>query len=285
MNPSEKHVESPKIVVMNITPAVIPNTIKNTIHGVKENTAAASVAEKLERGDVCIIRQISQESRYKNGATRIWYYCDKEDIEGKVEPLWRPSTGWKYKLFMKPLVKQFAEPFFEEFSAVVPGQDQIKKSLKVDGLLFTDIQGDVQGAITIDFRESELPKRYLKAIIEEKKEECNIQVVYEDIDGNKTKVNLYEFLTDLTGDASYVKPDRGDQSRRAPGPARQRRVQKLPTIDRDIEIDEAQKIEKTNAGLAFCPKCGTMLRPMPGKSGIPVYFCKECNKGYRVNSK
>lgn len=285
MKPSEKHDESPKIVVMNITPDNVPNTIKNLIHGVKASTAAASVAAKLERGDVCIIRQVSQESRYKNGATRLWYYYDKEDVEGKTNPSWRPSTGWKYKLFMKPLVKQFVEPFFEEFSAVA-GQEKIKKSLKVDGLLLTDIQGDVQGAITIDFRESELPKRYLKAIIEEKKEECNVQVDYENIDGNKTKVNLYEFLTDLIGDISYVKPDRGEQSRRAPGPAtRQRRVQKRPTIDYDIEIDEAQKIEKTNAGLAFCPNCGTMLRPMPGKSGIPVYFCKECNKGFRINSK
>jgi len=288
MKSNKKHDDSPKIAVINIIPANIPNSIKNTIHGVRVGTNAASVAEDLKKGDICIIRQVSPERRYSNGVIGIWYYYDKKDIEGKTESIWTPSTGWKYKISMKPLVKLFSEPFFEEFSGEVAGQTPNKNSLKIDGLLLTDVQEEVQGAIILNFRNPDLPKRYLKAIIEEKKTECDIEVDYENKESNKIKINVYEFLSDLIGEISHIKPNRGEISRKTPVQTRSGRKthgQKRPTVNENIEIDETQKIELNKAGIGFCPTCGTILRPKTAINGILVYFCRGCNKGYKIKPK
>ena len=74
--------ESPKIVVMNINPENIDNCIRHTFHGAKMNTAAAGNTKKLNRGDICLIRRTSGGGRYQYGVVGIWYYYDKEDIEG-----------------------------------------------------------------------------------------------------------------------------------------------------------------------------------------------------------
>jgi hypothetical protein len=292
MKSNKINEDNPKIVVINITPANIHNSIKNTLHGLKADPNAANIVENLKKGDICIIRQVSHERRYSNGTIGIWYYYDKEDIEGKTEPNWSPSTGWKYKILMKPLVKQFKDPFFEEFSIDIPGQIHNKKSRKIDGLLSTDVQEDIQGAITIIFRDPDLPKRYLKAIIEEKNKECDIEMYYENFNNDKIKINVYEFLSDLIGEISYLNPNRGEISRRSSVQAsttRKKRSQKIlqknPDIDDSVEIDEAQQVEINKAGIGFCPICGTLLRPKTVKSGISVYFCKECNKGYKIKSK
>jgi hypothetical protein len=288
MKQNKKHNDNLKIVVINITPVNVPNSIKNTIHAVRVGTNAASVVDNLKKGDICIIRQVSSERRYSNGVIGIWYYYDKKDIEGKMESIWTPSTGWKYKISMKPLVKLFSEPFFEEFSGEVAGQTPNKNSLKIDGLLLTDVQEEVQGAITINFRDSDLPKRYLKAIIEEKKAECDIEVDYENKESRTIKINIYEFLSDLIGEVSHIKPNRGEISRKAPVQAstgRKTHVQKRPTVVENIEIDETKIIELNKAGIGFCPTCGTILRPKTALSGILVYFCRECNKGYKIKPK
>ena len=296
MKSTGKQDENPNIVVINIMPANVRNSIKNTVHGVKLDSAAAVAVEKLNKGDVCIIRQTSRERRYSNGAIGIWYYYDNENIEGKSEPLWDPSTGWKFKLIMKPLVKLFREPFFEEFSSEVSEQNQDKKSLKVNDLLITDVQEE----IAMNDRDPEMFKRYLKAIIEEKKEECDIQAHYENANGNKTTINVYEFLTDLIGEVSFIKPNRGEKSRNAPILAtkqkrvqdrtksvqhRTKSVQQRPKIDPSVEIDEAQKIEISDTGITFCPNCGTLMRPKLTNWGTSVYFCKECNKAFALKSK
>jgi len=296
MKSTRKQDENSKIIVINIMPANIRNTIKNTVHGVKVDSAAAVNVEKLNKGDVCIIRQTSRERRYSNGAIGIWYYYDNENIEGKPEPLWIPSTGWKFKLIMKPLVKVFREPFFEEFSSEISEQNKDRKSLKVNDLLTTDVQEE----ITLSDRDPEMFKRYLKAIIEEKKEECDIQAYYEKVNGNKTIVNVYEFLTDLVGEVSYIEANRGEKSRNAPILAtkqkrvqdrtknvqyRTKSVQQRPRIDPSVEIDETQIIELTEAGIAFCPNCGTLMRPKLTNIGTSVYFCKDCNKAFSPKSK
>lgn len=97
---------------------------------------------------------------------------------------------------MKPLVKEFKEPFYEGFSKDVEGQLRHKESTKVEGLQ----QVDIQGAVRIGFYDKEIPKRYLKAIIEEKKDECNIEMEYIDADDLEYKVNVYEFLNDIISD-------------------------------------------------------------------------------------
>ena len=286
MTPSKKRDDGPKIVVINITPSSIRNSIKNTVHGVMVSTLGASAAERLGPWSVCIIRQISRESKYKTGVTGIWYYYDIADIEGKVESTWFPSTGWKYKLFMKPLVKQFQTPFFEEFFADVPGQPEIKKSLKVYDLLDSDIQGNTQGAITMEFRDPDLPKRYLRAIIEEKKVECNIPANYKTINNNEMNINVYEFLDDIVGDISFIKPNRGEISRSAPIPAvRKKRTKTYLKIENRVDVDDIEPIEISGASLAFCPTCGTLLRPKITREGASVLFCKECNMGYKTTSK
>jgi len=303
MKSSKEHDENPKIVVINIMPANVRNTIKNTVHGAKVNSPAASVVEMLNKGDVCIIRQNSRERHYSNGAIGIWYYYDRENIEGKTEPSWNPSTGWKFKLIMKPLVRLFREPFFEEFPSEVSEQNQDKLSLKIDGLLLTDVQEE----ISTNDRDPEIFKRYLKAIIEEKSDECDIQAKYENIKGNKTEVNVYEFLSDLVGEVSFIKPNWGEKSRNAPILAtKQKRVQdrtravqhssksvqhransvqQRPTIDPSIEIDKTKKIEVTDTGITFCPDCGTLLRPKLTNIGTNVYFCKDCNKAFAPKPK
>jgi ribosomal protein L37AE/L43A len=190
---------------------------------------------------------------------------------------------------MKPLVKLFLEPFFEEFSSEVSEQNQDRKSLKVNDLLTTDVQEE----ITMSDRDPEMFKRYLKAIIEEKKEECDIQAYYENANGNKTMVNVYEFLTDLVGEVSFIKPNRGEKSRNVPilttkqkrVQDRTKSVQHRPRIDPAVEIDEVQKIELTDTGITFCPNCGTFMRPKLTNIGTSVYFCKDCNKAFAPKSK
>lgn len=284
----------PKIAVINIDPSSIRNCIKNTVHGVKVGSVMVRIAEKLELGTICIIRQISSLSKFKTGVIGIWYYYDRSDIEGGTEPIWRPSTGWKYKLFMKPLIKQFRTPFFEEFFGGAPEQPEIKKSLKVYDLLNIDIKGDTQGAITMDFRDVELPKRYLKAIIEEKRVECNIRADYKDFNENETNINIYELLDDLVGAISYLKPDRGEESRRAPPPkARRRSPRTSPKVRKGspktyskiqnrVEVDDIETLEITGARIAFCPTCEMLLRPKVTRGGVSVLFCKECNIGYKI---
>ena len=188
--------EIPKIVIMNINPENIDNCISNTFHGAKMNTAAAGNTEKLKRGDICLIRRTSGRGRYQYGVVGIWYYYDKEDIEGQQEPLWIPPNIWKYKIYMRPLVKEFEEPFYEDFSKDVVGQLRHKESTKVEGLQ----QVNIQGAVRIGFYDEEIPQRYLKAIIEEKKEECNIEMDYIDIDDIECNINVYEFLNNIIGD-------------------------------------------------------------------------------------
>ncbi len=61
-------------------------------------------------------------------------------------------------------------------------------------------QVDIQGAVRIGFYDEEIPKRYLKAIIEEKKDECNIEMNYIDVDDVEYKINVYEFLNDIVSD-------------------------------------------------------------------------------------
>ena len=188
--------ESPKIVVMNINPENIDNCIRYNIHGAKMNTAAAGNTEKLNRGDICLIRRTSGGGRYHYGVVGIWYYYDKEELEGQQEPLWIPPNVWKYKIHMKPLVKEFEKPFYEDFSKDVEDQLRHKESTKVEGLQ----QVDIQGAVRIGFYDEEIPKRYLKAIIEEKKDECNIEMNYIDIDNIEYQINVYEFLNDIIAD-------------------------------------------------------------------------------------
>ena len=188
--------KSPKIIIMNINPENIDNCISHTFHGAKMNTAAAGITEKLNRGDICLIRRTSAGGRYQYGVVGIWYYYDKEDLEGQQEPLWIPPDIWKYKIYMKPLVKEFEEPFYEDFSKDVEDQLRHKESTKVEGLQ----QVDIQGAVRIGFYDKEIPKRYLKAIIEEKKDECNIEMDYIDIDNIESNINVYEFLNNIIGD-------------------------------------------------------------------------------------
>ncbi len=185
-----KHIrEVPKIIVMNINPENIENCIKYTIRGAKINTVSAGNVEKLKKGDICIIRRTSGGRRYKYGVVGIWYFYDKEDIEGIQEPLWIPTDVWKYKIIMKPLVKQFEALFEEDFTKDIPDQLRHKESTKVKDLIRTDIQG----AVKINFRDPILPKRYLKAIIEEKRLECDINLDYE-INDKVIQINVYNFL-------------------------------------------------------------------------------------------
>ena len=81
---------------------------------------------------------------------------------------------------MRPLVKEFVSLFDEDFSMPFPGQIRHKESSKVKGLRQTGIQG--AGTIPRDQR---LLRRYLKAIIIEKKGECDQDVLYEDKQGKR----------------------------------------------------------------------------------------------------
>ncbi|TFG11204.1 MAG: hypothetical protein EU535_07525 [Promethearchaeota archaeon] len=185
--------EGPKIVVMNIDPVNIENCINYTIHGAKTNTAAAGNVEKLNKGDICLIRRTSGGGRYRYGVIGIWYFVDYKDIEDQFESLWTPPNVWKYKIYMHPLVKRFETPFSEDFSKSVEGQLRHKESSKVDGLQ----QVDIQGAVRIGFYDPDIKQRYLRAILEEKGDECKIQAEYEDDTGINEKVNVYEFLSDI----------------------------------------------------------------------------------------
>ena len=190
---SLEEFEGPRIVVMNINPENINSCVDCVIHGARENTRSVGVVDRLARGDICLIRKTSGGGTRRYGVVGIWYYQGCEDIEGLQESLWIPSTGWKYKILMRPLVKEFDSLFEEDFSLPVPGQLRHKESSKVKGLRQTGIQG----AVTIP-RDQKLLRRYLKAIITEKKEECDQEVLYEDELGNRYTINVYDFLSDLT---------------------------------------------------------------------------------------
>ena len=167
MKSKKNYNENPNIVVMNINPENIDNCIKYTIHGAKIDTPAASKVNRLNKGDICLIRRTSGGGRYRYGVAGIWYFHDKEDIEGETEQLWVPATGWKYKIYMKPLIKKFKELFNEDFSIDIEGQLRHKGSSKVEGLQ----QVDIQGAVKLGIDNQELHKKYLEAIIDEKKDE------------------------------------------------------------------------------------------------------------------
>ncbi|MFX1239127.1 MAG: hypothetical protein ACFE8P_15595, partial [Promethearchaeota archaeon] len=198
----DKLENEPALVIMNINPENIENCIKNTIHGARSNTAAAGNVEKLNKGDICIVRKTSGGGKFQYGVNGIWYFSHYEDLEGNSEPLWIPPDGWKYKIIMKPLVKEFNKIFEEDFSKDVEGQLRHKESTKVSDLKQTDIQG----AVRMNFRDSDLPMRYLKAILVEKSEECDIITEYEDFQGKKHKINVYRFLDNLTQNIYDIEP-------------------------------------------------------------------------------
>jgi len=185
-------VEGPRIVIMNINPENINSCTEHVIHGARENTPSAGTVNKLSPGDICLIRKTSGGGTRRYGVVGIWYYYGKQDVEGFPEPLWIPSTGWKWRIIMKPLVKEFESLFEEDFSVAVPGQLRHKESSKVYDLKQTGIQG----AVAIP-RDQALLRRYLKVIIEEKKDECDLEIEYEDEYGNSFNINVYEFLNDL----------------------------------------------------------------------------------------
>lgn len=93
---------------------------------------------------------------------------------------------------MKPFIKKFERPFYEDFSKNIPRQLRHKESTKIMGLVYTNIQGAVSAP-----RDKDLLRRYLKAIIEEKRIECDKEAEYEDYYGNRVNVNVYDFLNDL----------------------------------------------------------------------------------------
>jgi len=196
-----EEIKLPKIIVMNITPENIDNCIKECIHGIQLDSGSVGNAEKLERGDICIIRQTSGGGHFNYGVVGIWYFFDKEDITGQVEPFWDPPHGWKYKIFMRPLIRKFNEPFNEDFSIEIEGQLKQKKSTKVSDLK----QIDIQGIINIGFNDIELPHKYLKAILREKKDECNINVEYENASGIKWNINVHDFLYNLAKNIYDIK--------------------------------------------------------------------------------
>ncbi len=295
MTSGEKSDDHPKICVINIEPSIIHNTIKDSVHGVKMGTPIGEEIETLRRGDICIVRQTTQGSRFTSGATRIWFFYDKENIEGKSEPSWSPSTGWKYKIAMKPLVKQFRSPFLEDFSIGVHGQPQLKKSAKVYGLMNSDLLKEGQGGIVVKFRDPVISKRYLKAIIEEKKTECDIETNYENFNGKKIKINVYEFLEDLAGDTSYVKPGRGDEIRKEQEQVSTRVIrrahaqaalnQATHSLDSKVEITSDKTVRANENGVVFCPTCNTLMHLKNSQTGFPVYYCKSCNMGYRIKNE
>jgi hypothetical protein len=113
---------------------------------------------------------------------------------GKIEPNWVEKTGWKYKIHMKPLIHEFKTIFEEDFSKPIPDRLKMKESSKISGLT----QNQLQGAIK-HFKDYTLAQDYLRAIIEEKKSECDIEVEYENIAGKK-RINVNNFLNVLTKD-------------------------------------------------------------------------------------
>lgn len=186
----------PNIVVMNFSPDNIDFCINNTIQGVSErNYSAISVVEKLNVGDICIIRQTSDSGKYRYGVIGIWFFSHNEDMTGKVEPNWIDQTGWRYKVHMKPLVQRFNDLFEEDFSIPIPDQPKQKESLKVKGL----VQNHLQGAVS-SFVDQNLAMRYLKNIIEDKKNECNIDADYKNFKNEIAKINVYDFLNNITKD-------------------------------------------------------------------------------------
>ncbi len=291
MTVGEEDDASPKIVVINIEPSNIHNTIKDAVHGVKLNTPMDDL-DLLKKGDICIIRQTAGGSRFTSGATRIWYYYDKDNIEGKTEPLWSPSTGWKYKLIMKPLIKQFRAPFLEDFSIGIQGKPQLKRSSKVYGLVNSDLLKDGQGGIIANFRDPILPKRYLKAIIDEKKSECDVETSYEYFNGKKVKINVYEFLEDLAGETSYIKPNRGDAIRKEQEQSSTRVIRRSHTqaalyqtahnLDPNIVVSVDKTAQMNENGVVFCPTCNALMHLKNTIAGVPVYYCKSCNIGYKI---
>jgi hypothetical protein len=209
--------ESPKIVVMNIDPVNIENCIKYTIHGAKTNTAAAGNVEKLNKGDICLIRRTSGGGRYRYGVIGIWYFDYYEDIEDRFESLWTPPNVWKYKIYMRPLVQRFESTFSEDFSKSVEGQLRHKESSKVEGLQ----QVDIQGAVRIGFYDPDVKQRYLRAILEEKEEECRIQAEYEDDTGINEIVNVYEFLLEIINYGAESNTQKRDWTKRGEKPSKE----------------------------------------------------------------
>lgn len=246
--------ENPKIVVMNIDPQNIENCIKDTIHGAKINTASAGNVEKLNRGDICLIRRTSGGGRYEYGVVGIWYFVRSEDVEGIQQPQWIPPDIWKYKIIMQPLIKEFELPFFEDFSKEVEGQLRHKESSKVEGLKQTDIQG----AVRIGFRDPELRNRYLKAIIEEKKKELDIDAEYLDSLGIKSEINVYEYLTSLIGitDTESKKKEKSlsalEQEKKSEETLPEDKTLKDMELDDFIEnfIEKINKLKEINANEA-----------------------------------
>ena len=194
-----KGIEEPKIIVLNISPDNIQYCIDNCIQGVSEsNKITIAKASTLVKGDICIIRQTSEGGKYKYGVVGIWFFDKIESMVGKSELSWNPPVGWKFKLYMKPIIHKFETLFEEDFSKSVLNQLRIKESSKINGLL----QNQLQGAITT-FADQTLAKRYLKAILDEKKSEFQINIEYEN-KKLKRNINAFSFLSNLVSDIEDI---------------------------------------------------------------------------------
>jgi len=199
MTDSFNGVEEPKIVVLNISQNNIQYCIENSIQGITEsNKITIAKANTLVKGDICIIRQTSKGGKYNYGVVGIWFFDKIENMVGKSELSWNPPMGWKFKLYMKPIIHKFDTLFEEDFSKSVINQLRIKESSKINGLL----QNQLQGAITA-FADPALAKRSVKAIMDEKKSEFQINIEYENMKF-KRNINAYNFLSNLVSDIDNI---------------------------------------------------------------------------------
>lgn len=226
---------------MDIARRNIKHCIENTIQGVNDkNKILIKIAEKLKKGDICIIRETSSGGNYRYGVRGLWYFLEREDIVGKIEPNWIEKTGWKYKIHMKPLIHEFDSIFEEDFSIEIPGQLRQKLSSKIPGLTQPQLQGAIKR-----FKDYELVLKYLRGIIEEKKSECDIEVEYENTNGKK-RLNVYKFLDDLIRESTSIEKNEWVKSSKLEKKQYVSRIESLGILainDLEEEVDILREIK------------------------------------------
>ena len=183
------NITKPKIYIWNIS----PNYIKANLEARKlpirrQKPSYIERLRLLDKKDIFLIRRTYGSGEKQTGVYGI-YYCTKFPGEIKEHPFGFRSGD----IHISPLISKFKPIFNEDFSIRIIDQPENNESSKVSGLKNTDLKGYVSNK----FKDMSIMKNYIRAIAEEKKEDCDIKKDYIDNDGYEISINVYEFLMDI----------------------------------------------------------------------------------------
>jgi hypothetical protein len=154
------------VFVINISPPNWRPCRDKFLFGIREGGSS----EELSKGDICLVRVTGADY----GVKAIWAFTRDEKVGPDTMVPW---TDARYisLLYFEPLVAEFANPFSEEFTGVS------KYSQKV-GISAARIIGSI-----VRLRHEEI-QSYLRPLLREKHDECDVTANYRDTETNVKKL-------------------------------------------------------------------------------------------------